>query len=451
MGRGSRVPGPEDCFCPTNSLLPRFPDPKGFGRRVPANSLPGVPKIIRTWSSCKNESYVTYQCSELPLLPPRLPPSTPVSVAEAAVRGGIDIYVATSDHSGHGLFALLERVLNQLHHARQLGMEPFVFLGAYSFMEPQACEYARSTYHSPSHGENAWEYWFRQPGGYRLGAATVRGRWVRSLQVSAVDIVAYQGPVTGYGRTDTYDWDRLSSSRAIAHSLLGDLGANLVRPELRSRALEIFGAWRRRSRHILGVHMRGTDKVVRRKVPPEAYFVFIDAYLNTYPDALVLVATDDHAYLQRMKRRYGGGGSQGASQGGMQESSLQGRLVRRRESVVYRKDPFGEGRGRGGYLRGEDVLLDALLLAQCDFLLKSSSAVAEFALWVRPQLQSRHLDLQVSDRFASQSLPAWTRRLGQASAVADLYCDRLHQACANETMRRYGGRRYCHHCDPLQI
>ena len=83
-----------------------------------------------------------------------------------------------------------------------------------------------------------------------------------------MDIVAYQGPVTGYGRTDTYDWERLASSRAIAHSELGDLGANLVRPELRSRALEIFSAWRRRSRHILGVHMRGTDKVVRRKVQP---------------------------------------------------------------------------------------------------------------------------------------------------------------------------------------
>ena len=101
VGRGSRVPGPEDCFCPTNSLLPRFQDPKGFGRLVPANSLPGVPKIIRTWSSCKNESYITYQCSELPLLPPQLPSGTPVTVAEAAVRGGIDIYVATSDHSGH--------------------------------------------------------------------------------------------------------------------------------------------------------------------------------------------------------------------------------------------------------------------------------------------------------------------------------------------------------------
>ena len=63
-------------------------------------------------------------------------------------------------------------------------MEPFVFLGPHSFMEPQACEFARSTYYTPAHGENAWEYWFTQPGGYRLGAPTAGGRWVRSLQVS---------------------------------------------------------------------------------------------------------------------------------------------------------------------------------------------------------------------------------------------------------------------------
>ena len=28
----------------------------------------------------------------------------------------------------------------------------------------QACEYAKSSYYSPAHGENLWQYWFRQPG-----------------------------------------------------------------------------------------------------------------------------------------------------------------------------------------------------------------------------------------------------------------------------------------------
>jgi hypothetical protein len=66
-------------------------------------------------------------------------------------------------------------------------------------------------------------------------------------------------------------------------------------------------------------------------VPPEAYFVFIDAYLAAHADALVLVATDDLAYLARMRRRYGGGEGGGA---------LRSRLVRRHESVVYRKASY---------------------------------------------------------------------------------------------------------------
>ena len=38
--------------------------------------------------------------------------------------------------------------------------------------------------------------------------------------------------------------------------------------------------------------MRGTDKVVQKKVPPEAYFPFIDAWIDAHPDALVFAASD---------------------------------------------------------------------------------------------------------------------------------------------------------------
>lgn len=396
---------------------------------------------MRTWAKCQNESYVTYQCSRFPLLPPRMPIGTAPSVAAAAVSGGIDVYVATSDHFGHGLFALMERVLNQIHHARVLGMEPYVHLGAYPWMEPQACEYARSIYYTAAHGENAWEYWFTQPGGYRLGAATAQGRWVRSLQTSAVEIVTTQGPVTAYGRTDYYDHDRLGSSRQVAHDVLGELGEKLVRPKIRTAALELFATWRRRSAHVMGVHLRGTDKVVRRKVPPHAYFPFMEAYLATHADALFVVATDDQDYLQRILARFGPETRLGGAEG---------RVLRRVQTQLYVRDPFGEGGRRGGYLKGEDVLIDALLLAQCDFLLKSASAVAEFALWVRPFLRTRHLDLQVVDRFATQPLPQWLRKqLGaDRRSVAAVFCETLARACANETAPKYGGAKYCNHCEP---
>jgi hypothetical protein len=39
-----------------------------------------------------------------------------------------------------------------------------------------------------------------------------------------------------------------------------------------------------------------------------------------------------------------------------------------------------------GYRKGEDVLLDALLLAHADFLISSASAVSEFAVYFNPSL-----------------------------------------------------------------
>ena len=60
-------------------------------------------------------------------------------------------------------------------------------------------------------------------------------------------------------------------SRQAAHRLLGDGGAQLVRGWIRAQAAATFARWRRRSRHVLGVHLRGTDKVVRAKVPPQPW------------------------------------------------------------------------------------------------------------------------------------------------------------------------------------
>ena len=79
------------------------------------------------------------------------------------------------------------------------------------------------------------------------------------------------------------------------------------------------------------------------------------------------------------------------------------------------------------------MLLDALLLSKCDFLLKTTSAVAEFAIWVNLALHDAHLDLQWEDRFHSQRLPAWATPVGANDAQA--YCDALERGCARD-----GGR-----------
>ena len=82
--------------------------------------------------------------------------------------------------------------------------------------------------------------------------------------------------------------------------------------------------------------------------------------------------------------------------------------------------------------------------------MKTASGVAEFAMWAAPALGARYLDLQYTDRFRSQPLPPWTRRVppvdggaggGRAlavgsgahrSLVADAFCAALAAGCARE-------------------
>ena len=56
------------------------------------------------------------------------------------------------------------------------------------------------------------------------------------------------------------------------------------------------------------------------------------------------------------------------------------------------------------YQKGEDVLLDALLLSRCDFLLHAASGVAEMAIYWNPRLHNDSVHLQYRKL---RQRPAW--------------------------------------------
>ena len=176
-------------------------------------------------------------------------------------------------------------------------------------------------------------------------------------------------------------------------------------------------------------------------MPPEAYFPFVDAWLARAPDALVFVATDQVSYLHRFEARYGRAAVVGGAGGAGRVLSSQ--AARRTDQFIHASSGAGrdgggggegdggggaQGVGSGGFARGRAALHDALLLSECDFLLKSASAIPEFALWVRPALHERHVDLQLEDRFRSQQLPAWAAHLAADGGAA--FCAALARGCA---------------------
>ena len=68
--------------------------------------------------------------------------------------------------------------------------------------------------------------------------------------------------------------------------------------------------------------------------------------------------------------------------------------------------PF-EMRESTPYQRGEDILVDMLLLSRCDFLLKGVSNVGEMAMYFNPQLECKDLSLGKVAAFGESYFRGW--------------------------------------------
>ena len=154
-------------------------------------------------------------------------------------------------------------------------------------------------------------------------------------------------------------------------------------------------------RPILGVHMRGTDKQAEiggHMVQPAEYMPYIKRYLKLNPNALVYVATDSPHFLQEV------------------HSSLpQAHFIssERNENNAFLDETI-ESRAR----LAADVLIDALILSHCDFLLYTNSAVSEYAIYFNPRLHDRSVNIQYNFSTMTQmSAGRGAARVDVASAM----------------------------------
>jgi len=125
-----------------------------------------------------------------------------------------------------------------------------------------------------------------------------------------------------------------------------------------------------------------------RPVSVETYLPLIRAYLCHRPGAAIFVATDDIRYLRQMR------------------AALPG------TRIVAREVPRGEGdmnpvldggNANASATAGIDVLVDTLLLARCQYLLKCASMVSEAATYFSPRLINESFDFHVRNHPS----PAW--------------------------------------------
>lgn len=292
------------------------------------------------------------------------------------------VLLVRMNHGSAGFFAYVLFALNQLIFAVQWGLVPYIDFGKCTVNgHDHYASGGANLYYDPASGPNMWEYYFEPVSSYRLGSSNFETHALPSKLIwrlhhkEANSVFAYYYGVHASKRGYDEAWYRTMRTRAS--QLLG----RFVRPRqhLLKAVDEYWSSHFGPGANVLGVHMRGTDKqadIGGNIVPPQLYMHHIDIYLQQHPNARVFLATDSPRFLRRMRERY--------------STKLVARNALRSERNAFLDVQFAGTNERKGF----DVLIDALLLSRCAFLLKSSSAVGEFAIYFNMSLHSRSIDLQ---------------------------------------------------------
>ncbi len=293
------------------------------------------------------------------------------------------------NHSNAGFFAYLTFAINQLRLCEAHRLFPVVYFGPVSGDGPNAFYEAR-------YGDNTWDYYFEPVAGLTYDQVRRRIEDPRD-PLSASDLVElstqdlwrmhaydpesiFNYPYGVYRDVDDLDtW--YEAQRRKARRYLVDYVR--VKPHVQAK-VEEFWADRLAGAKVVGVHMRGSDKgsadaspQLSRIIPPEEYFPHIDRFLEQAPDGKIFLATEQAQFVDEMRARYG--------------DTLVTRQVARTTGFGSQSNPFQKLEG-SPYLKGEEVLIDCLLLAKTDFLLRCTSAVGEYAIYFNERLECVNLN-----------------------------------------------------------
>lgn len=304
-------------------------------------------------------------------------------------------------NTSDGLIAQLNGVLVQLQLARRLGLEPVVYLPGRSNMFG-----GPNPYFDEGVGPNVWDYYW-EPIGPPVAELAPEIRQGRVWTLSTASELArlhrwepkswFMNPY-GYFRTventadGAYPAEWWLAQRKKARVFLDD-GTVRFRPQFLEQARRYAAA--NFSEETLGLQLRGSDKFdfgsgpnLSRKIAPEAYFPHIDRYLAGHPKcARIFVATDRRQWLDALEHAYGD------------------RIICYAEKSLSQSDANRFHDAEEKAARGAEVIMDALLLSRCSYLIKCHAAVGEMALTLNPELE--FLDLNyVAQPFEARKRPA---------------------------------------------
>lgn len=298
------------------------------------------------------------------------------------------IHVIHNGDPGAGFSALITYALNGVRRAVARNWLPVVDFS--SGNTPH--------FYDPDHGENVWEYYFEPVAG--VSSARLQ-QWLKAGDVSPDQVHRYTDEqvvdwhvndperiTTFWGPVDVEDrraW--MAHKREMGRDYVGHyvrLKPHIV-DKVDGLQRSLFGR-----PYMFGVHIRGTDFSYARPTRVVEYFEAIEKKAEALGtvDFGVFLATDQEQFVSTFEQRF------------------PGRVVtidaaRSGNDVA----PF-KLKDVSPYKKGEDVLLDILLLSRCDFLFKSVSAVGEYAMWFNPELECT--DFALTSEYLPDKSIFWT-------------------------------------------
>lgn len=219
-------------------------------------------------------------------------------------------------------------------------------------------------YYEASHGTNWWSYYFEDTH-YPLIKKQVKKPVLKRFN---------DGEKGELGNTIHY-----SMSRLRAHDLIEKYIH--VKKEILEE-VEAFYHKQLEGAFVIGVHYRGTDKWTEAQVVSyEAVLAKIDELLVEHPEAKIFVATDEPVFLEKISLYYG-----------EKVCHINAQKIAGYPVHYYSSECF---------LKGREALMDCLLLAKSDILVRTNSNLSSVSAFFNPRMQVINLNRMYEDRYKS--------------------------------------------------
>lgn len=263
-------------------------------------------------------------------------------------------YVIRPSSTAEGLLSSYFTVVDHIRWALDRQYVPYVDF------ESKRCQYY--TGREINGTVNAWEYYFEQPAGLTKTQIAKK----KNVLLSGIEKGAQQKTKTKF--ESSFERYKGEACRKIYESIP-------VRQEIQAEAerkvRELFGPG-----PVLGVLLRGTDYVALKPkghpIQPtlETAEEKIDEFLAKYPIERICVVTEEYAYFEALKQKYGD-----------RVFSSDDDFVREYKPGTYISDTMTDD----PYQRGKNYLIRLLLLAQCDYFVSGITNGSLFAYCNRKQ------------------------------------------------------------------